>query len=94
MFSALRFVPCIAAAALLAAPAFAAQSGSTMSLSRAQAAAERGDQQAAAALNMTVDREACMNECSNRGTDRRQCASACRPGLCHPHGEQPYCVER
>ena len=94
MFSALRFVLCIAAAALLAPPAFAAKSGGTMSLSRAQAAAERGDQQAAAAVNMTVDRETCMNECSNRGNNRRECISACRPGVCHPRGEQPYCVER
>ena len=90
----LRLVLCTAIAVLAPASALAAKRGETVSVSHAQAAAEKGNQQAAAALNMTVDREACLNECSNRGNDKRECASACRPGLCHLNSEQPYCVER
>jgi len=54
----MRFVLCIVIAALLPGSALAAKGG-TMSLSRTQAAAARGDQQAAAALATTTYRPAC-----------------------------------
>jgi hypothetical protein len=88
----MRFVLCIVIVALLPASALAARSGGSMSLSRAQAAAAKGDQKAAAAIATTTDHEACMTGCANRGHKKSQCVSACRPGLCHPNGEQPYCV--
>ncbi|HET9715109.1 MAG TPA: hypothetical protein VFP60_02890 [Pseudolabrys sp.] len=90
----MRFVLCIVMAVLLPAPVLAAKDGGAMSLSRAKAAAERGDQKAAAALATTTYRDACMSGCASRGHSKKQCASACRPGLCHPGAEQPYCVAR
>lgn len=90
----MRFVLCIVIAALLPASALAASNGAAMSLSRAQAAAEKGDQKTAAAVATTTDRESCMSGCANRGHSKSQCISACRPGLCHPGAEQPYCVSK
>ena len=89
----MRFVLCVVIAALLPASGLAAQGGS-MSLSRAQAAAAKGDQKAAAAVATTTDRETCMTGCANRGHSKGQCVTACRPGLCHPGAEQPYCVSK
>jgi len=90
----MRFVICIVIAALVPGSALAAKGSGTMSLSRAQAAASRGDQQAAAALATTTYRDACISGCSSRGHSKGQCVSACRPGLCHPGGQTPYCVAR
>ena len=93
----MRFVLCIVIAALLPASALAAKDGGfrgSMSLSRAQAAAAKGDQKAAAAVATTTDRESCMTGCANRGISKNKCVSACRPGLCHPGAEQPYCVSK
>jgi hypothetical protein len=86
----MRFVLCVVIVALMPASALAA----TMSLSRAQAAAARGDQQAAAALATTTYRQACMSGCASRGHRKGQCISACRPGLCHLGGKEPYCVAK
>ncbi len=88
----MRFVLCILLAALLPDPALAAKA--TMSLSQAQAAADKGDADAAAAVATTTDRQTCFNECTNRGHDKAQCNSACRPGICHPGADTPYCVSR
>jgi hypothetical protein len=88
----MRFVFCIVIAALLPASALAAKD--PMSFSSAQAAAARGDQQAAAALSTTTNRDACLSGCASRGHPKDQCVSACRPGLCHPGAEQPYCVSK
>jgi hypothetical protein len=90
----MRFVLCVVIVALLPASGLAAKGGESMSLSRAQAAAAKGDQKAAAAIATTTDRESCMTGCANRGHSKSQCVSACRPGLCHPGGEQPYCVSK
>ena len=90
----MRFVMCIVIAALLPTSALAAKDGGSMSLSSAQAAAAKGDQKAAAAIATTTDRESCMTGCANRGHSKSQCVTACRPGLCHPGGEQPYCVSK
>ena len=90
----MRFVVCIVIAALLPASALAAKDGGSMSLSSAQAAAAKGDQKAAAAVATTTDRESCMTGCANRGHSKNQCVTACRPGLCHPAAEQPYCVSK
>jgi hypothetical protein len=90
----MRFVLCVVIAALLPASALAAKGGGAMSLSRTQAAAARGDQQAAAALATTTSRAGCMSGCASRGYSKRQCLSACRPGICHPGGAQPYCVSK
>lgn len=90
----MRFVLCVVVAALLPAPALAAKGGGSMSLSHAQAAAAKGDAEAAAALATTTDHESCMTGCANRGHSKSQCVSACRPGLCHPGAEQPYCVSK
>ena len=89
----MRFVLCIIIAALLPGSALAAKGG-TMSFSRTQAAAARGDQQAAAALATTTYRESCMSGCAARGHRKGQCVSASRPGICHPSGKQPYCVAK
>jgi hypothetical protein len=89
----MRFVLCIVIATLLPGSALAAKGG-TMSLSRTQAAAARGDQQAAAALATTTYRQACMSGCAARGHRKGQCVSACRPGLCHLGGKEPYCVAK
>ena len=90
----MRFVLCIVIAALLPASALAAKGSGSMSLARAQAAAAKGDQKAAAAIATTTDRESCMTGCANRGISKNKCVSACRPGLCHSGGEQPYCVSK
>jgi hypothetical protein len=92
MHSVSRFALCIVIAALLPASAFAAGEGATMSISRAQAAAAKGDQKAAAAVATTTDQGTCLSGCASRGHSKGQCATACRPGLCHPNGETPYCV--
>jgi len=89
----MRFVLCVVIAALLPVSALA-QSGGAMSLSHAQALAAKGDQKAAAALQLTTDPEGCMNGCTARGHSKSQCVNACRPGLCHPGAEQPYCVSK
>lgn len=88
----MRFILCILLVALSPSCAFAAKG--TMSLSQAQAAAEKGDAEAAAAVATKTDRQTCLNECAKRGHDKRQCADACRPGICHPGAEQPYCVTK
>jgi hypothetical protein len=90
----MRFVLCIVIAALLPASALAAKGGGTMSLSRAQAAAAKGDQKAAVALQTTTNRETCLSGCAARDIPKRKCSSACRPGLCHTGGEKAYCVSR
>jgi hypothetical protein len=90
----MRLVLCIVIAALLPVSALAAKDGGSMSLSRAQAAAAKGDQNAARAIATTTDRESCMTGCANRGISENKCVNACRPGLCHPDGEQPYCVSK
>ena len=88
----MRFVLCILLVAL--SPSFAFAAKGTMSLSQAQAAAEKGDAEAAAAVATTTDRQTCLNECANRGHDKGQCTNACRPGICHPGAEHPYCVAK
>jgi len=88
----MRFMLCLLLAIVLPGSALAAKE--TMTLSEAQAAAQKGNAEAAAALATTVDREVCLDGCAKRGHNRAQCSSACRPGLCHPGAEQPYCVER
>ena len=90
----MRFVLCVVIAALLPATAFAAKEGGSVSLSRAQTAAAKGDQKAAFALSTTTDHDSCMSGCASRGHSKGECVSACRPGMCHPGGEQPYCVSR
>lgn len=90
----MRFVLCILIAALLPGSASAAGANRTMSLSQAQAAAAKGDSKAAAAIATTTDRFTCQNECTNRGHNKAQCESACRPGFCHPDGDTPYCISR
>ena len=79
----MRFVLCILLVALP--PSFAFGAKATMSLSEAQAAA---------AISMTTDRQTCLNGCANRGYSKEQCTNACRPGLCHPGAEQPYCIAK
>jgi hypothetical protein len=88
----MRFVLCILLAGLP--PSFAFAAKGTMSLSQAQAAAAKGDADAAAAITMTTDRQTCLNGCANRSHNKEQCTSACRPGLCHPGAEHPYCIEK
>ena len=90
----MRFVLCVVLAALVPCSALAAKSGPALSLSRAQDAAARGDQKAAAAVATTTDRDTCMSGCASRGHSKNECVSACRPGICHPGGEQPYCVSK
>jgi len=75
-------------------PSFAFAAKGTMSLSEAQAAAAKGDSDAAAAITMTTDRQTCLTGCANRGHNKDQCTYACRPGLCHPGAEQPYCIAK
>ena len=87
----MRFVLCLLLLALSPGVAFAAKD--TMTLSQAHAAAAKGDSQAAAAIGTTTDQQTCLSECSNRGYDKGKCATACRPGICHPGGEPPYCVK-
>jgi hypothetical protein len=88
----MRFVLCVLLVAL--APSFAFAAKATMSLSRAQAAAQKGDAEAASAIATTIDRQTCLNGCANRGYKTGQCSNACRPGICHPGAEQPYCVAK
>jgi len=88
----MRFVLSILLVALL--PGFAFAAKGTMSLSEAQAAAAKGDSDAAAAITMTTDRQICLNECAKRGHNKEQCTNACRPGLCHPGAEPPYCIAK
>jgi len=91
----MRFVLCIVIAALVPVSALAAKGGGgAMSLARAQAAAANGDQKAAAAVATTTNRDTCLSGCSSRGISKNECAGACRPGLCHPAAEQPYCVSK
>ena len=90
----MRFVLCIVIAALLPASALAATGGGATSLSQAQAAAAKGDQKAAAAVQTTTSREGCMSGCDARGYSKNKCVEACRPGLCHPGAETPYCVSK
>ena len=89
----MRFVLCIVIAALLPATALGANGGA-MSRSSAQEAAAKGDQKAAAALQTTTDRDTCLSGCASRGYSKSQCTTACRPGLCHPGADQPYCVAK
>ena len=89
----MRFVLCIVIAALLPASAFAAKDRA-MSIARALAAAAKGDQDAAAAVATTTDKQTCLDGCASRGHNKGQCDTACRPGLCHTDGEQPYCVAK
>ncbi len=86
----MRFVLCILLAALLPGSASAAER--TMTTAQAHAAARKGDQNAAAAIATTTDRATCLGGCDSRGYSKSACATACRPGLCHPDGDQPYCV--
>ena len=87
----MRLVPCVLLTMLLASSAFAAQR--TLTRSEAQLAVASGDAQAAAALTMTTDQATCLNECARRGHNSAACAEACKPGLCHPDAEQPYCIK-
>lgn len=88
----MRFVLCFLLVIVSSGSAFAARQ--TMSLAQAQAAAAGGDQAAAAAVATTTDQQTCLRECANRGYDQKHCDSGCRPGLCHPGGDIPYCVAR
>jgi hypothetical protein len=90
----MRFVLGILLAALLPAslPGSASAAERSMTTAQAHAAAAKGDQKAAAAVGMTTDRQTCLGGCANRGYDKSRCASACRPGVCHPDGDTPYCV--
>ena len=86
----MRFVLCVLFAAVVSGSAFAATQ--TMSLEQAQAAAAKGDEKAAAAVATTTDQQTCLRECANRGY--LHCDVGCRPGLCHPSGDIPYCVSK
>jgi len=90
----MRFVLCILLAALVPAflPGSASAAQRTMTTAQAHAAAAKGDQNAAVAIATTTDRETCLGGCESRGYGKSACASACKPGLCHPDGDQPYCV--
>ena len=88
----MRLVLCVLATMLLINSTFAAQR--TLTRSEAQDAVATGDAQAAAALTMTTSQTTCLNECTRRGHNTEECADACRPGLCHPDAEQPYCISR
>ena len=89
----MHFVLCIVIAMLLPATALAQKGGAPMSVASTQALAAKGDQNAAAALTLTITQETCMNGCASRNYPKNQCVTACQPGLCHPGGEQPYCVK-
>jgi len=88
----MRLVLCVLITLLLANSTFAAER--TLTRSEAQDAVASGDAQAAAALTMTTNQTTCLNECIRRGHNTAECADACRPGLCHPDAEQPYCISR
>ena len=77
----MRFVLCVVIAALLPISALAATRGGSMSLSQTQAAAARGDLQAAAALSTMTNRDGCMKRVrfpwsSKRSMRQRQLAPA------------------
>ena len=86
----MRFVLCI----LLMVPTITFAAKGPMSLSEAQEAAAKGDADAAAAIMMTIDRQICLNECAKRAYNTEQCTYACRPGLCNPGAERPYCIAK
>ncbi len=88
----MRIVLCVLLAMLLTSSTNAAQR--TLTRFEAQAAVGSGDAQAAAALTMTTDQATCLNECTKRRYSTAECTEACRPGLCHPDAEQPYCISR
>jgi hypothetical protein len=75
-------------------PSFAFAANGTMSLAQAHAAANRGDAKAASAVATTVDRQTCLSGCADRGYSKSACSTGCRPGMCHPGAEQPYCVAK
>jgi len=87
----MRLVLCVLLTMLVTSSAFAEQR--TLTRSEAQAAVGAGDAQAAGALQMTTDQTTCQNECTKRGHNAAECTEACRPGLCHPDAEQPYCIK-
>lgn len=88
-----RFIVlCLVATTMLPASAIAAKR--VMSLTQAQAAAQKGDADASAAVGVTTDHDTCLNGCANRGYDKGHCNTACRPGLCHLDEETPYCVAK
>jgi len=87
----MRLVLCALITMLLTNSTFAAQR--TLTRSEAHNAVATGDAQAAAALTMTVNQKTCLNGCKKRGHNTAECADACRPGLCHPDAEQPYCIK-
>ena len=87
----MRLVLCVLLTMLLTSSTFAAER--TLTRTEAQAAVGAGDAQAAGALTMTTDQATCQNECKKRGHDAAKCTEACRPGLCHPDAEQPYCIK-
>src|SRR5262249_40861157 len=68
----MRLVLCVFIAALLPVSALAATGGGAVSLSRAQAAAARGDQNAVAALATTTSRAGCMSGCASFEGSMRQ----------------------
>jgi len=88
----MRFVLCCLLALVLPGSALAADR--TMTLSQARLAAAKGDSNAAAAVATTVDRGTCLSGCANRGHAKAECIAACRPALCHPDAETPYCIAR
>jgi hypothetical protein len=89
----MRFVLCFVLATMLTVSALAAPKR-TLSLAQAQAAANKGDNNAAAAVQMTTDKDTCLNECANRGHEKAACTTACRPGTCHPDSDTPYCIAK
>jgi hypothetical protein len=91
----MRFMLCICLAILVPGSALAANpTKPTMTLTQAQAAAKKGDSDAAAAVGTTVDHFTCMNGCADRGYKDDKCTEACQPGICHPGAETPYCVSK
>lgn len=91
----MRLVLCLLLVIVLPGSAVAQTAANrTMPLSQAQAAADKGDAGASAALMTTVDQDTCLSGCASRGYDKGRCATACRPGFCHPDGETPYCVAK
>ena len=86
----MRFVLCVLLATVASGSVYA--DTPAMSLAQAQAAAAAGDQAAAAAIATTTDQQTCLRKSANRGY--QHCDVGCRPGLCHPGGDIPYCVSR
>jgi hypothetical protein len=89
----MRFVLCLLLIATML-PGSALAAKRSFSIAQAEAAAARGDTEAAAALSTTIDQQLCLSECANRGIDKGQCAAGCRRGLCHTGGEHAYCVAK